>query len=565
MISSGVYFSQRAYLKNGWNVLDFLIVMISIISLSLSSFDLSFLKSFRAIRALRPLRMVSRLNGLKAVVNACLLVIQPLVNFSMVVSVFIFTFAILGSSLFQGKLSYCHATAIEPALNATVDNEEFRYLFDAVDCVGTVVNTNGIEVLLNWGPVNSNFDSFGSSFLTLLELASMENWPEIMYPALDMPSRPSLHPVLNNSKFYGLFFIAFIIVGSFFISNLFVGIIVHKFNVARNDEKRSVFLTEDQQIWFDNLMTAMTTSPSKLNPAPSHSEFYGLKRRVYFLTSNDGFKLVMDVIIICNVLVMSLVHFDQTKSYTKSIRILDIFFAVVFAIEISLRYFATSPRKFISLFWNIFDTIIVIGALVDVIFEKIAFNITILRVLRVGRVLRLMKNSKNIVLVINTLYFSLPSLLNVGALLFLAFFIFAVVGMNLFGDSIPDGEFFNRYQNFSGFGSTMLLLFSCLTGENWNTGMYILKNQGYAESVPYFVLFLLVNRYMMLNLFIAVILENFENALKNDVNQIHQHHLLSFSISWSKICNELGGEDPDRLPCFVLVKLLHDLPHPLGK
>jgi hypothetical protein len=446
----------------------------------------------------------------------------------------------------------------------TFNTQEFRYSLDAADCQGSTLSEDGYSVLLRWGPVNSNFDSIGNSFLTLFELSSMENWPEIMYPAMDMPARPSQHPVRDNSKFYALFFVAFIIVGSFFISNLFVGIIVHKFNVARNYEKRSVFLTEDQQVWFDNLISAMTTSPHKLNPAPHHSECRGLKRRIYFLTIDDRFKLFMDVMIICNVVGMALVHFDQEQVFTRAIKIMDICFATIFTLEIGLRFFATSPRVFFSLNWNNFDTIIVLGALVDVIFDKLVFNITILRVLRSGRILRLLKNSKNIVVLLNTLYFSLPSLLNVGTLLFLAFFVFAVVGMNLFGESEPDGKFYNRYQNFSGFGSTMLLLFCCLTGENWNTGMYILKNQGYTAAVPFFALFLLVNRYMMLNLFIAVILENFENALRNDEDQIHQHHLLAFSIGWAKICNELGAKDPDVLPCYVLVKLLSELTRPLG-
>ena len=446
------------------------------------------------------------------------------------------------------------------------NSQEFRYSLDAAECVGSTLSVDGYPVQLRWGPVNSNFDSIGNSFLTLFELSSLENWPELMYPAMDMPARPSLHPVRDNSKHFALFFIAFIIVGAFFISNLFVGIIVHKFNVARSEEKRSVFLTDDQQVWFDNLLSAMTTSPHKVNPAPHVSEWRGLKRRIYLFTVNERFQLGMDVTIILNVLAMALVHFGQPQAFTNTIRILDICFAVIFTLELGLRFCATTPRVFFSLHWNNFDTVVVLGALVDIAIDKLAFNITILRVLRIGRILRLVKNSQNIMVLLNTLYFSLPSLLNVGALCALSFFVFAVVGMNLFGDSEPDGEFFNRYQNFAGFGSTMLLLFCCLTGENWNTGMHLLKNQGHAMAAPYFALFLLINRYMMLNLFIAVILENFENALKNDVDQIHQHHLLAFSAGWAKIFNELGGErNPDSLPCYVVVKLLGDLDKPLGE
>jgi hypothetical protein len=569
MVACGVYASEKAYFTNNWNVLDFCIVVFSVVSLGPMSADLSFLKAIRALRAMRPLRLVSRLKGLKAVVNACVLVIQPLANFTMVVTVFIFTFAILGAGIFRGRLSYCQAK-LDSSQNfgensTVVDHEEFRYTLNEDECRGSRINEDGVEVLLEWAPVNSNFDSIGNSFLTLFELSSMENWPAIMHPAMDMPSHPSEHPILYNSKYHAIFFVAFIVVGSFFISNLFVGIIVHKFNVARNEEKRSVFLTEDQQLWFDNLISAMTTTPEKLNPAPTHSECFGLKLRSYQLTTHDSFKLFMDIMIVCNVMSMAVVHFEQDHAYTLTLRTLDICFAAIFTIEIILRYFATNPRIFFSLKWNNFDLVIVVGALVDVIFDKLVFNITILRVLRIGRVLRLLKNSKNIIILLNTLYFSLPSLINVGTLLFLAFFVFAIIGMNLYGESTPDGDFYNRYQHFGSFGSTMLLLFCCLTGENWNTGMHVLRNQGYTSAVPYFALFLLVNKYMMLNLFIAVILENFENALKNDADQIHPHHLLAFSIGWTKICNELGSENPDLLPCYVLVKLLHDLVKPLGR
>jgi hypothetical protein len=193
-------------------------------------------------------------------------------------------------------------------------------------------------VLLKWGPVNSNFDTIGNSFLTLFELSSLENWPELMYPAMDIPGRPSQHPVRNNSKYLALFYLGFIVIGAFFISNLFVGIIVHKFNVARSQEKRSVFLTEDQQVWFDNLITAMTTSPHKVNPAPHPAKWHGLKRKVYFFTTSDKFMLFMDTMIICNILTMAMVHFDQDQAFTKTIRILDIFFAAIFTVELVLRF-----------------------------------------------------------------------------------------------------------------------------------------------------------------------------------------------------------------------------------
>lgn len=98
-IVMGFYWGERTYLKDPWNVLDFVIVFFSIITWILEAYatgDVSFLRGFRALRALRPLRVVSKNEGIKTVVNALLESIPALINVLLIVILFLLVFGILG-------------------------------------------------------------------------------------------------------------------------------------------------------------------------------------------------------------------------------------------------------------------------------------------------------------------------------------------------------------------------------------------------------------------------------------------------------------------------------------
>ena len=563
MISNGVFGSEKSYFASGWNVLDFFIVTVSVISLAVVSSDLSYLKVFRALRALRPLRVVSRSTALKAVVNAIIMVATPLTNFAVVISVFLFTFAILGTSLFRDKLFYCKANSLAIDVQG-VDSNEFQYVYNKHDCDGNTTNTDGTLVGLEWVTRSSNFDNVPDAFLTLFELITMEGWPSIMYPAMDIPDTTQDHPVENNSKYNALFFIVFIVFGAFFITNLFVGIIVYKFRSARETTHGSALLTPAQQKWLDDIKVAMTAKPRRHNLLPDEDAMFGFKRPIHLLVSNDKFMLCMEMLIILNILVMALEHFDQPAAISQFIFIMNELFTALFTVEIMLRFVAVTPAEFVALKWNRIDAVIVLVALIDSMGGSIVINVTLFRVFRVARLFRLIKDSKDLIILVKTLYFSLPSLINVATLLLLSFFVFAVVGMNLFGEAEKDGELFNDYANFHGFASSMLLLFQCMTGENWNSTMHLLKSQGFNVAVPFFAFFLLVNKYILLNLFIAIILENFEAALQADPAKVAQRNLEDFIHEWSNIRKEIGSEDKDCMPSYCLVKILHCLDPPLG-
>jgi len=101
---------NHSYLRNAWNIIDFLIVVFSIVSLSFSNVDLKFVKAIRMLRVLRPLRMISRNEGLKVAVQSLINAIPGIGNVLVISGLFILLFAILGTNFFKGRFHYCHST-----------------------------------------------------------------------------------------------------------------------------------------------------------------------------------------------------------------------------------------------------------------------------------------------------------------------------------------------------------------------------------------------------------------------------------------------------------------------
>ena len=274
-------------------------------------------------------------------------------------------------------------------------------------------------------------------------------------------------------------------------------------------------------------------------------------RRVIFdFVTTDEFDTVILTLIASNILVMAMVHADMTEAWTNALFIANSVFAGVFLMEALLKLIAFGILGYFKDAWNRFDFFVVClsvaGFVITIFTEVSASYLSLLRVARVARIFRLIPKAKGLKALFQTLLYSLPALGNVGSVLFLFFFIFAVLGMNLFGKMRFSSGELSRYANFETFGFSMLTLFRMATGEAWNGIMHdtmiqsdcvlvqdpATGNLSYVDydavdwdnldkkywtnqcsphtfiSVAYFCLFILLCAFVMLNLVIAVILDN---------------------------------------------------------
>lgn len=183
----------------------------------------------------------------------------------------------------------------------------------------------------------------------------------------------------------------------------------------------------------------------------------------------------------------------------------------IFVAEIVIKLFAFGPRFFRS-GWNLFDFFIVGIALVPA-----SGPFDVLRALRILRVLRLLSQVQRLRMIVDSLIHALPGMGWTAALLFLIFYIFAVMGTMLFGEAFPE--------LWGSLGRSFFTLFQVMTLESWSTGVARPMFERFPLAWTFFVPFILVSSFMVLNLFIAIIVTA-TNAIHADEEALERKALL---------------------------------------
>lgn len=233
------------------------------------------------------------------------------------------------------------------------------------------------------------------------------------------------------------------------------------------------------------------------------------------------------------------------------------FFTSVFFLEFMVKFFGLGCNYFRTS-WNIFDFTIVCISAIDIFIERVLSNLNIsflrsgtqlIRVFRVMRVTRLFKLMKSkhldgINSIIKTIIFAFPSLMNVFALLFLIYFIFAVLGCELFSDSEYDSFVNNRDTNFNNFTRALITLFRCSTGEDWHLFLsHYSENLSSFVGIAYFLFYIFLSSFIMLNMFTLVVTQQFELFYFAPDNPItsFEDWLEVFNKYWNTFTNRPNG------------------------
>lgn len=337
IVRGGFFVAKSAYLRDVWSQLDFFIVTTSLIDTSVESVDISIFKVLRLLRTLRPLRFISQNQNMRIVVNALLESMIAILNVLVVIGMVWVMFAILGSNLMKGKMASCR-----------FDQDISPYGISKEACAaygGT------------WKNAYWNFENIGESIVTLYVLSTMEGWPAILGSALDANDETE-GPSFNGSTTNALFCIVFILVGSLFLMNLFVGVIFVQFTEEQKKEKQSRFymVTDDQMRW-------MMVQELVVKAKPNFDVMIRPKGRVriffFRLINSKTFESVIMGFIVLNIASMGFVYETMSDGYKQILDYINIGFTVVFVIEFILKIVALDFQYFTSS-WNNFDFTIVI-------------------------------------------------------------------------------------------------------------------------------------------------------------------------------------------------------------
>ncbi|HEY0634544.1 MAG TPA: ion transporter [Gammaproteobacteria bacterium] len=176
---------------------------------------------------------------------------------------------------------------------------------------------------------------------------------------------------------------------------------------------------------------------------------------------------------------------------------LDTLILAVFVVELASKLIAFGTRFFRNP-WNLFDFIIIAIALVPA-----SGPLAVLRALRVLRVLRLISMLPRLRLVVEALLLAVPGILSIAALMLLIFYVAAVMATGLFGGQFPEW--------FGSIGASMYTLFQVMTLESWSMGIARPVMEVYPLAWLFFVPFILIATFTMLNLFIAIIVNTMQS------------------------------------------------------
>ncbi|KAM7346311.1 sodium voltage-gated channel paralytic isoform 41-T46 [Cochliomyia hominivorax] len=510
----------KVYFTNAWCWLDFVIVMVSLINFVASlagAGGIQAFKTMRTLRALRPLRAMSRMQGMRVVVNALVQAIPSIFNVLLVCLIFWLIFAIMGVQLFAGKYFKC------------LDKNDTVLSHEIIPNRNACVSEN-----YTWENSPMNFDHVGNAYLCLFQVATFKGWIQIMNDAIDS-REVDKQPIRETNIYMYLYFVFFIIFGSFFTLNLFIGVIIDNFNEQKKKAGGSLemFMTEDQKKYYNAMKKMGSKKPLKAIPRPR----WRPQAIVFEIVTDKKFDIIIMLFIGLNMFTMTLDRYDASDTYNAVLDYLNAVFVVIFSGECLLKIFALRYHYFKEP-WNLFDVVVVIlsilGLVLSDIIEKYFVSPTLLRVVRVakvGRVLRLVKGAKGIRTLLFALAMSLPALFNICLLLFLVMFIFAIFGMSFFMH-VKEKSGINDVYNFKTFGQSMILLFQMSTSAGWDGVLDAIINEencdppdndkGYPGNcgsatvgITFLLSYLVISFLIVINMYIAVILENYSQATED--------------------------------------------------
>ncbi|XP_058629117.1 voltage-dependent L-type calcium channel subunit alpha-1C isoform X2 [Onychostoma macrolepis] len=611
MTAYGAFLHKGSFCRNYFNILDLVVVSVSLISSGIQSSAINVVKILRVLRVLRPLRAINRAKGLKHVVQCVFVAIRTIGNIVIVTTLLQFMFACIGVQLFKGKFFYCTDTSKQTQAEC-----RGSYILYKDGNVGKPEKAQR-----SWENSDFNFDDVLQGMMALFAVSTFEGWPGLLYRAIDSHAE-DIGPIYNYRVIISIFFIIYIIIIAFFMMNIFVGFVIVTFQEQGEQEYKNCELDKNQRQCVEYAL--------KARPLRRYIPKNPYQYKVWYVVNSTYFEYLMFTLILLNTICLAMQHHGQSQSFSKAMNILNMLFTGLFTVEMILKLIAFKPRGYFSDPWNVFDFLIVIGSIIDVILSEInhyfvdAWNtfdalivvgsvvdiaitevnpadpsssppssvvrpmglqntednarisITFFRLFRVMRLVKLLSRGEGIRTLLWTFIKSFQALPYVALLIVMLFFIYAVIGMQMFGKiALRDHSQINRNNNFQTFPQAVLLLFRCATGEAWQEIMlacspnrpcekgtevgHSSEDCGSHFAIIYFVSFYMLCAFLIINLFVAVIMDNFD-YLTRDWSILGPHHLDEFKRIWAEYDPEAKG----RIKHLDVVTLLRRIQPPLG-
>lgn len=494
---SSEWLVHPAYLRVGWNVVDFVVVAASILS--------QIQDQFKVLRSFRTVRLIHRVPPMRTVVLSLIQALPQMLNAFGLVLFLLVVFTIMGVQFFKGKFYKC--------------SDPMTLLME--DCVGNytslvpaALGVENVTLPREWTRLPFHFDHFGASLTSIFVIGVGDGWSSIMYNAMDTTTIGG-GLSFNASPQYCLFFVIVYTCCNFCALQMLVGVLINYFQKMKELNDGSAVLTPQQRLYVHarHAIEASAIVADEAVPEPFWISQW--IHRVYTFRIENPlcgvlrlpqpiFEYVSFVAVIANTGAIAYTHSAMTAEEEMVLGLINLACLSVFTAEMLFIMLAYFPSQYFSAGWNVLDFAVICIGWLDLALPNVP-GVTFVRVIRVSKLLR----GTGVEKLILTTVRSYQSFLNALLMLILLLFIYAAIGVQLFGELPLEGAL-DENNNFQTLPNAMLVLFQIITTEGWGDMLSAVPDDIFLPGTLFYVSFMLIGYFTILQLFTAVVVDIFE-------------------------------------------------------
>ncbi|XP_030837792.1 sodium leak channel non-selective protein isoform X1 [Strongylocentrotus purpuratus] len=556
ILADGLFFTPKALIRDVGGFLDVFIYLISVIFLFWMPKNVqpaSLAHVFLVLRCCRPLRIFALVPHLRKLFYELLRSFKEIFLVSVLLLALIFVFASYGVQIFATRLAKCN----DP--NITEERDcvgEFRIMVSVVKTHKPRSPEDELPTFLVprvWAnPRNFNFDNLGNALLALFEVLSLEGWLEVR----DI--------IINQTNMWHTLYIhIFVFIGCMIGLTLFVGVVISNYF----ENKGTTLLTIDQRRWQDLKGRLQLAQPLHLPPRPDRSRF---RAKLYDLSQHKYFKRFIAFLVLVNFFLLSSKWEDDETATVLAY--ISVVLTLMFVLEVILKCISLSPIGYWHSRRNRYDLLVTLMGVAWLILHFTNMNNTSFAfgaATVLFRFFTITGKHPTLKMLMMTIVVSCGKSFFIIVGLFLLITFYAFLGVVLFG-KVKYGEHLGRHANFENAPNAMATLFRIVTGEDWNKIMHDCmisephcskRGENYWEtdcgnsiaSMVYFCSFYVLIAYIVINLLVGIIMENFSLFYSNEEDALLSYaDIKNFQITWNMVDIHRKGVIPVSRVKFVL-------------
>eukprot|EP00802_Teleaulax_amphioxeia_P000493 Tamp_00493.p1 GENE.Tamp_00493~~Tamp_00493.p1 ORF type:complete len:2407 (+),score=357.69 Tamp_00493:375-7223(+) len=526
------------YLQSSSNRLDLFVLLLALLQMTSigDSLGTGTGKIIRLLKVLRPLRLMTRSEGLKQIIVALIASVKPMTYAVIFLIVVICVFAVIAMAFFKRRFDIC----TDMSLDGSIKDPVRQIGQGRFECFGAFTSDSlengGILLPRAWHHpgFGQNFDTFPSAVLVLFRCITLK-WVMYYHSAQDAPWLANEQPVAGQTMVIAsLFFHLFILVGSFFSMNLFISFMCDAFYSIQGDEQL------EQLQWMSVQKMIKENWPKE----PIHPPSNKISNFLRLLLASKWYKMFSAWCLMINVIFMSTAHAGQPEYYTQILEIQNTVFFGQMCLEAVFNLCSVGPVLYIKEVGNRFDLFLIAATTVTMVFSgEFRTMSQVVRILRLFKFGRALSQDRTISNVFETVSVSIGQVLNIVVVLAVLIMMFSVLAVQLFG-TVKYQSRLGVQVNYKNFLSALQSIFQIMFGEEWHMVqddcmitypsctpdiydpndpkvlLYASDCGSFGIAVAFYPGLLVLVNYVVLNLFVGMIMNNFAYINCKDSNGV---------------------------------------------